>query len=207
MAHRIIQIPPMLAATINMGLSALDGLLFKNLEKCPHCGGRPMPYDTKEKQYVTLILGGKKHAINVKVRRFVCHDCGHLLYADEPFYPDTRMGSAIADLALCLSRTNSYSHAASIMTAMGIDITRGTVRNYAMSTLPMPEVSMMYGLPMPLSFMSLMGRGISAVNIKPEEVLLASDYPSRYRVPADGMGIACQYFQHKKEMKKIPQTF
>jgi len=90
---------------------------------------------------------------------------------------------------------------------MGIDITRGTVRNYAMSTLPMPEVNLMYGLPMPLSFMSLMGRGISAVNIQPAEVLQSSGHPSRYQVPADGMGIACQYFLHKKEMKKTPQTF
>ena len=197
----------MLTATINMGLSALDGLLFKDLAKCPHCGGLPMPYDTKKKQYVTLIVGGEKRVISVNIRRFICHDCGQLIYAEEPFYPDTRMGSAIADLALCLSRTTSYSHAAAIMQAMGIDITRGTVRNYAMSSLPMPEVSMMYGLPMPFSFMSLMGRGISAVHIKSEEVLKSSGYPSRYQIPVDGMGIASQYFRHKKEMKKIPQTF
>ncbi|HJJ35770.1 MAG TPA: hypothetical protein O0X27_01195 [Methanocorpusculum sp.] len=207
MTRRIIQIPPMLTATINMGLSALDGLLFKDLAKCPHCGGRPMPYDTKQKQYVTLIVGGEERIISVSVRRFICHDCGQLIYAEEPFYPDTRMGSAIADLALCLSRTTSYTRAAAIMQAMGIYITRSTVRNYALSTLPMPEVSMMYGLPMPYSFMSLMGRGISAVHIKPEEVLASSGYPSRYRVPADGIGIARQYFLHKKEMKKNPQTF
>ena len=197
----------MLAATITLGLSALDGLLFKDLQRCPHCGGKPMPYDTKEKQYVTLISNGAKRDITVSVRRFICHDCGRLLYANEPFYPGTRMGSAIADLCLSLCRSNSFSHTATIMQAMGIDITRGTVRNYAMSPLPMPEVNLMYGLPMPYSFMTLMGRGISAVDIQPSEVLRASGYPSRYRIPADGIGTANRYFTRKKEEKTVPQSF
>ncbi len=207
MPRRTIQIPPMIATIINMGLSAVDGLLFKDLDRCPHCGGRPMPYDTKEKQYVTLISGGIKREIRVKVRRFICHDCGKLLYANEPFYPYTRMGSAIADLALGLCRSNTYSHTASIMQAMGIDITRGTVRNYAMSSLPMPKVTPMYGMPMPYSFISLMGRGISAVNIQPAEVLRACGYPSRYQASPEAPETAYLYFMNKKEEKRTPQSF
>lgn len=202
MPRRQIKIPPMLSATINIGLSAIDGVLFKDLKKCPHCGGRPMPYDTKEKQYATLITNGEKRVITVRVRRFICHDCGKLLYADEPFYPDTREGSAIIDLAIALSLKNSFSHAASVMEALGIDISRGTVRNYALSDLPVSEISLMYGMPMPYSFINLIGRGISAADIPPAEILRAGGYPSRYIAPADGFGTAKNYFLARNERKK-----
>lgn len=207
MARHPVKIPPMLTATVNMGLSSLDGVLFKDLEKCPYCGGRPMPYDTKEKQYATLISNGEKKVVSVKVRRFLCHDCGKLLYADEPFYPDTRAGSAVIDLAISLSLKNSFSHAAAIMEALGIEINRGTVRNYAMSKLPLAGVSMMYGLPMPTSFITLMGRGISAANIRAEDVLKASGYPSRYTAPEGGYGTARAYFLRRNDMKKSLQSF
>ena len=202
MSRRQIKIPPMLSATINMGLSALDGVLFKDLEKCPHCGGRPMPYDTKEKQYATLITNGETRAVTVKVRRFICRDCGKLLYADEPFYPDTRVGSAVIDLALALSLKSSFSHAAVVMEALWIEINRGTVRNYALSTLPIGEISMMYGLPMPFSFISIIGRGISAAGIRTEDILKTSGYPSRYRPSADGFGTARDYFLTRPNRKK-----
>ncbi|HJJ33326.1 MAG TPA: transposase family protein [Methanocorpusculum sp.] len=202
MSRRQIRIPPMLSATINMGLSALDGALFKDLGKCPYCGGRPMPYDTKEKQYATLITNGEKRAVSVRVRRFICRDCGKLLYADEPFYPDTRVGSAVIDLALALSLKNSFSHAAAVMEALRIEINRGTVRNYALSDLPVGEISMMYGLPMPYSFINMIGRGISAAGINTEEILRASGYPSRYQAPPDGFGTARNYFLARSELKK-----
>lgn len=206
MSRHMVKIPPMLSATISMGLSALDGTLFKELDHCPYCGGRPMPYDTKEKQYVTLVSGGKKRVISVKVRRFTCRECGRLLYADEPFYPNTRTGSAIIDLAIGLSRNNSFSHAAVIMKALGIEINRGSVRKFAQSDFPMAEVSPMYGLPMPYSFISLMGRGISVTNVKPDEVLRSSSYPSRYH-PQENIETAAEYFRKKNEMRKRPQSF
>ena len=76
MAHRLIKIPPMLSATISMGIASLDGALFKEIGNCPHCGGRPMPYDTKTKNYATLLLPGGSRTVTVKVRRFLCKECG-----------------------------------------------------------------------------------------------------------------------------------
>lgn len=192
----------MLSTTLSMGLSALDGLVFKDIGKCLYCGGTPLPYDTKEKRYVTLSLGETKHTIVVKIRRYVCRDCGKLLYADEPFYPDTRIGSAIIDLALGLSQTNSLSHTAAIMQAMGIDINRSSIRNYSHSYLPMPEVSTIYGFPLPNSFISLISRGISAVSIHPSDVLKISNYPSRYISSCENRGTAYTYFMKKKEEKR-----
>ncbi|HJJ31813.1 MAG TPA: hypothetical protein O0X97_06165, partial [Methanocorpusculum sp.] len=206
MTRHMVKIPPMLTATISMGLSALDGTLFKELDRCPYCGGRPMPYDTKEKQYVTLVSGEERRVISVKIRRFTCRECGRLLYADEPFYPDTRTGSAVIDLAIGLCRTSSFSHAAAVMNALGIEINRGSVRKFAQSNLPMAAVSPMYGLPMPYSFISLLGRGISVMNVRPDDVLKSSGYPSRYR-PQENIETAVAYFRQKKEMKKRPQTF
>ena len=201
MAHRLIKIPPMLSATISMGIASLDGALFKEIGNCPHCGGRPMPYDTKTKNYATLLLPGGSRTVTVKVRRFLCKECGRLLYAEEPFYPDTRVGSAIVDLALSLSRTNSYSHAAAIMEALGIQMNRSSVRNYAQSNLPMTGFSSLYGLPLPNSLISLMGKSFSGTDDETAGVLRASGYPSRYMPPADKAGTAEEFFRRKMERK------
>lgn len=195
-----VRIPPMLIATVSMGLSALDGTLFKTLDRCPHCGGRPRPYDTKVKQYATLSTPQGKRVITVKIRRFICEDCGKLLYADEPFYPDTRVGSVIIDLALSLSRTASFSHAASVMEAMGIIVNRGSVRKYAESNLPMRPSNQLYGMALPTTFVSLIGRGISASSINPSDILVASGYPSRYS--ASETGTAKEYFKERNRRTK-----
>lgn len=199
MAHRLIKIPPMLSATISMGIASLDGALFKEIGNCPHCGGRPMPYDTKTKNYATLILPNGKHTVSVKVRRYTCKECGRLLYAEEPFYPETRVGSAIVDLALNLSRTNTYSHAAAIMEGLGIQMNRSSVRNYALSELPMTGFSSLYGLPLPNSLISLMGKSFSGTEDETADVLRSSGYPSRYVPPADGAGTAAAFFSRKYE--------
>ena len=198
MARRLIKIPPMLSATISMGIASLDGVLFKEIGDCPHCGGHPMPYDTKTKNYATLILPSGTHTVSVKVRRFICRECGRLLYAEEPFYPDTRVGSAIVDLALNLSRTNSYSHAAAIMEGLGIQMNRSSVRNYALSDLPMTGFSSLYGLPLPNSLISLMGKSFSGTEEETNLVLRASGYPSRYRPPENKAGTAAEFFKRKR---------
>ena len=156
-----------------------------------------MPYDTKTKNYATLILPSGTHTVSVKVRRFICRECGRLLYAEEPFYQDTRVGSAIVDLALNLSRTNSYSHAAAIMEGLGIQMNRSSVRNYALSDLPMTGFSSLYGLPLPNSLISLMGKSFSGTEEETNLVLRASGYPSRYRPPENKAGTASEFFKRK----------
>jgi len=195
------RIPPMLVATISMSISSLDGILFKEREKCPICGGKPLPYDTKEKHYATLKTPQGEKEIKVKVRRYTCEKCGKLLYADEPFYPGTRVGSSIIDLALSLCRVNSYSHTKIIMEEMGILENRGSIRNYALSSLPMTKYNILYGMPIPNSFISLMGRGLSPSGINPSEILITTGYPSRYTEPANGDGTARKFFSERNKIQ------
>ncbi|HJK08157.1 MAG TPA: hypothetical protein O0X54_01280, partial [Methanocorpusculum sp.] len=105
----------MLFDAIVCGISSIDKALFAHIGPCPYCGGTPAPYDTKEKIYATLHTREGTQKITVFVRRYHCRDCGRLLYADEPFYPDTRLGSTIVDLATALSLLNSFSHTAEII--------------------------------------------------------------------------------------------
>lgn len=199
MSRHLVKIPSMLVGMISIGLPLMDGMLFKNIHECPHCGGRPFPHDTKEKNYVTLITPEGTKKITVKVRRYRCKECGALLYADEPFYPDTRVGSAIIDLAVSLSKIYSFSHTAEIMKALGIDIDRGSVRNYAMSNLPMTPTSFLYGMQLSDSFISLVSKCASyGGNVSPDEILASSGYPSSYRAPEDGKGTAAEFTKSKK---------
>jgi len=204
MARHLVKIPSLLMTTVSVGLSSLDGTLFAKAKPCPLCGGKPQPYDTKEKQYMTLnTLMGKKR-ITVKVRRFKCKECGTLIYAEEPFYPDTRLGSAVVDMAISLSRLHSYSHTANIMNALGIEIDRGTVRNYALSNLPIPQANFLYGMQLPNSFISLMTTEISNPkgSITSEDILAASGYPDLYKAPADGKGTSAEFQKQKKLRRK-----
>ncbi|HJJ42019.1 MAG TPA: hypothetical protein O0W90_01735 [Methanocorpusculum sp.] len=199
MRRRPILIPSLFMTTINMGLMSLDNMLFSSPPKaCPVCGGRPGPYDTKEKIYANIITDTGINKINVRVRRFKCRDCGTLIYADEPFYPNTRVGSVIIDTALSLSSVNSYSKTAKIMNTLGIDINRGTVRNYALSNLPMQKSGIFYGLRMPATFVSLISKSAAySQTIDQYDVLELSRYPSYYHPPKDGKGTASEFFKNK----------
>lgn len=141
MPRQQVKIPSLLITTVMVGISSLEGTLFATAKPCPLCGGKPQPYDTKKKLYVILKTPTGRKKIMVNIRRFKCKKCGNLIYAEEPFYPDTRLGSAIVDMAISLARLHSYSHTAEIMKALGIEIDRGSVRNYALSNLPIPPAN------------------------------------------------------------------
>ncbi len=203
MPHHQVKIPSLLMTTVLVGISSLDGTLFATAKPCPLCGGRPQPYDTKKKLYVTLRTPMGEKRIMVNIRRFKCKKCGNLIYAQEPFYPDTRLGSAIVDMAISLSRLHSYSHTAEIMKALGIEIDRGSVRNYALSDLAIPQANFLYGMQLPNSFISLMTKEISGPkgSISSHEILASSGYPTSYKAPADGKGTSAE-FQRQKKLKK-----
>lgn len=203
-SRRPVKIPPMLFDAIVCGISSIDKALFAHIGPCPYCGGTPAPYDTKEKIYATLHTREGTQKITVFVRRYHCRDCGRLLYADEPFYPDTRLGSTIVDLATALSLLNSFSHTAEIINAMGIEIDRGSVRKYALSDLPVPKINFFYGFPLPFSLFSLIGRplGLKSGAAAGAEVLAASGFPSAYRAPPDGAGTSRARQEQRKEQKQ-----
>lgn len=199
-----IKIPPMLTDTITCGIASLDKTLFADTGPCPDCGGRAGPYDTKEKNYATICVGEATQKITVLVRRFKCSECGRLIYANEPFYPDTRVGSVVVDLAISLSLVNSFSKTAEIINAMGIEIDRGSVRKYALSPLPVPGITFMYGIPMPVSLFALTGRAgfRKSSATSGTEVLAACGFPSTYRAPSDFSGTSVARQKQRKEQKQ-----
>lgn len=203
MTRHQVKIPSLLMTTVLVGISSLDETLFATAKPCPICGGKPQPYDIKKKLYVTLRTPMGRKRITVNIRRFICKKCGNLIYAQEPFYPDTRLGSAIVDMAISLSRLHSYSHTAEIMKALGIEIDRGSVRNYALSDLAIPQANFLYGMQLPNSFISLMTKEISGPkgSISSQEILASSGYPASYKVPTDGKGTSAE-FQKQKKLKK-----
>ncbi|MDO5844817.1 MAG: hypothetical protein Q4Q53_06710 [Methanocorpusculum sp.] len=189
MSRRPVKIPSMLVGMISIGLPLMNGKVFKNKKDCPHCGGKTVPHDTKEKIFATLITPEGEKKITVRVGRYRCKECGALVYADEPFYPDTRVGSVIIDLAVSLSKIYSYSHTADIMKALGIEVDRGSVRKYAMSNLPAVQTSFLYGMQLPDSFVSVVSKCASlGASVSPDEILAASGYPSSYRAPVENSG-------------------
>lgn len=200
----MVKIPPMLQDTITCGIASLDQTLFADIGTCPHCGGRPGPYDTKEKQYATIRENNLPRKITVRVRRYRCTSCGAFLYADEPFYPDTRLGSTVVDLAIALSLVNSFSHAAELINSMGIEIDRGSVRKYALSTLPVPAITFFYGLPLPVSLFTLTGRAgsLQAGPARGAEILASSGYPSAYRTPQDLSGTTQARQKQRRDQKQ-----
>lgn len=204
MSRQPVKIPPMLSDTIVCGIASIDKALFAQTGSCPYCGGAAAPYDTKEKIYATLHTPEGEKKISVFVRRSHCRNCGKLLYADEPFYPDTRIGSAVVDLAIALSLVNTFSHTAEIINAMGIDIDRGSVRKYALSDLPVPKINFFYGFPLPFSLFSLIGRPMELKSgaAAGAEILAASGFPSAYRAPPDGAGTSRVRQKQRKEQKQ-----
>lgn len=204
MTRQQVKIPSLLITTVMVGISSLEGTLFATAKPCPLCGGKPQPYDTKKKLYVALKTPAGRKKITVNVRRFKCKKCGNLIYAQEPFYPDTRIGSAIVDMAISLSRLHSYSHTAEIMKALGIEIDRGSVRNYALSDLPIPPANFLYGMQLPNSFISLITKEVSGSkgSVPSGEILASSGYPSAYKPRSDGKNTSSEFQKQKKRENK-----
>ena len=204
MPRQQVKIPSLLITTVMVGISSLEGTLFATAKPCPLCGGKPQPYDTKKKLYVILKTPTGRKKIMVNIRRFKCKKCGNLIYAEEPFYPDTRLGSAIVDMAIYLARLHSYSHTAEIMKALGIEIARGSVRNYALSNLPIPPANFLYGMQLPNSFISLMTKEISGSkgSVSSGEILASRGYPSAYKPPLDGKNTSAEFQKQKKRKNK-----
>ena len=180
------RIHPMLAAIVSAALSAVDGVLFTECTACPVCGGSLRGYDTKKKQFVVVMDGDKQRTLYVYVKRFYCRECRRLCYADEPFYPGTRVGSPVIDLGLTISATMPPNRVAAYLAALGIVVNRTTCRLYAKRTFPAVPTTDVFGIRIPLSVVTLStlatGTGEGG-RIEGAEVLAACGFPSAYRAP------------------------
>ena len=182
------RIPHLIIDIVQSGLLACEGILFETRDSCPVCGGTLSGYDTKKKQFGVLREGDNNHPIHVVVKRFSCRKCHAVCFADEPFYPDTRIGSPLVDLCRTLAAGMSFNRATVFMAHMSIIIERGTVRNYAHRRFPEIPTTELYGIRLPLSIISLSelaARTGEGSRIPGAETLAAYGFPSAYRAAPD----------------------
>jgi hypothetical protein len=180
------RLPPMLSALVQTTLTSCDGARFDECGSCPHCGGELSGYDVRKKQFAIMTEGEQKRVIHVWVRRFLCRQCGQVCLADQPFYPDTRIGSPVVDLCVTLSETMPASRVSSCLAEMGIMVDRWSVRNYVRKNHPAIPAADMFGVRIPLSIVSLssLAVGISEGNhIDARALLAACGNPSRKETP------------------------
>lgn len=175
------RIPPLFSALLQTTLTLCDGVLFDECGACPHCGGELSGYDVKKKQFAIVMEGEQKKVVYVLVKRFLCHGCGQVSLANQPFYPDTRIGSPVVDLCVTLGETMPYSRVSSCLAEMGIVVDRWSARNYIRDNhRSVPSVDM-FGVRVPLSIGSLstLAMGISGGGrIDGPAVLAACNYPA-----------------------------
>ena len=207
-----LRIPPLLIDIVQSGLLICDGIVFDNRDTCPLCGGSLSGYDTKKKQFCILREDEKLRAVHVFVKRFTCRQCRTLCYADEPFYPDTRMGSPLVDLCVTLSTRMPFYRATVFIEHLGIHIDRGTIRNYARRSYPDVTTTDLFGIHLPLSILSLSELAVRSGEggcIEGTEALAACGFPSAYRaapnhLPAPEQGNPRKEEENKEEQQAYP---
>jgi hypothetical protein len=175
------RIHPIFSDLIPAALSACDGIVFDSHTSCPHCGGSLARYDVKKKHFAEIIDGSSTKTVTVLVERFRCRVCRAVVYADQPFYPNTRIGSPVVDLCVILIASMTFGCASAYLQQIGVNVDRWSVRNYAMKNIRQIPTSEQYGIVLPVSIISLaaltsdVGIGTS---IRASEVLSACGYPS-----------------------------
>jgi hypothetical protein len=180
------RIAPMLADIIQTALTACNGTVFDSRDTCPFCGGAISGYDTKKKQFAVLLDVKGRNPVHVVVKRFACRECKKVIFADEPFYPGTRIGSPVVDLCLTLSGIMPFTRTAAYLEEMGIHVDRMTVRNFSRLDVPEIPTADVFGIHLPMSIISLstlaarLGEGGC---IKGAEALAACGFPSAHRAP------------------------
>jgi hypothetical protein len=199
------RIPPLLIDIIQSGLAACDGIVFDSRDACPLCKGTLSGYDTKKKQFATIKETGELHSMHVFVKRFTCRECHAICFADEPFYPDTRIGSPLVDLCRTLGATMPFNRVAAHLLHLGIVIDRGTVRNYMNRSFPEIPTTNLFGIRLPPSIISLSelaARSGEGRRIPGTEALAACGFPSAYRAVTDRLLLPEQGNERQKEEDK-----
>jgi hypothetical protein len=200
--HRI---SPFLIDLIQSALLSCEGVVFESRDACPVCRGSLSGYDTKKKQFAIVIENDIPHPVKVFVKRFTCRTCHALCFADDPFYPDTRIGSPIVDLSHTLAERMPFYRSSVFMEQLGIRVDRGTIRNYARMQFPEIPTTDLFGIQLPLSIISLSELSVrtgEGSRIPGAEVLAACGFPSAYRAATDRLLLKKEGNEREKEKDK-----
>jgi len=183
---------PIVTTIVQSAISTVDGITFTGHSVCPSCGGPLTGYDTKRKQFAHLLIDNEETTLYVSVKRFSCTTCHKICYADEPFYPNTRIGSVIVDLCIALAMTIPVNRVPAYLAAMGIRMDRSSCRLYVphISSCHVRinarylDIDDKFGIHLPLSVLSLSAlaniRDLGS-HIDESEVIEACDFPSAPR--------------------------
>lgn len=186
------RILPIVTDIVQSSISATEGITFTGHAGCPACGGPLTGYDTKKKQFAHLINDNKEKTVYVFVRRYYCRNCNKVFYADEPFYPDTRIGSIILDLCIAFSMTMPVNRVPAYLAAMGVLVDRSSCRLYV-NHISSTHVRMnsryldlddKFGIHLPLSVLSLSSLAMvldEGSHLDESDVLAACGSPSAPR--------------------------
>ncbi len=194
---------------VQTALLACDGIEFSDRPSCPSCGGQVQGYDTRKKQFAVILENEQERVIHVRVRRFYCKSCKTYCYADEPFYPDTRMGSPVIDLCRTFASTMPFCRTATYLSRLGIIVDRSSVRNYANRNFGESRTADIFNMRLPFSIISLSSLAASAgegSGIEGAEILAACGYPSAHRAAPHLPAGEKREQRHEKEEKKERQA-
>ncbi|MFY9800641.1 MAG: hypothetical protein WAK10_05285 [Methanoregula sp.] len=200
-----LRIPPLLKDIVQSGLVACDGIIFDYRDACPVCGGKLSGYDMKKKQFAVIQEADEHKPVHVFVKRFSCQECNTICFADEPFYPDTRIGSPVIDLCRTLGTIMPFNRVAVNLLQLEIVIDRGTVRNYMHRSFPDIPTADLFGIHLPVSILSLADiatRLSEGRRIPGTEALAACGFPSAYRAAPHSPRPAEQGKEREEEKDK-----
>jgi len=174
------RINPIFSELIPTALYACNDILFDRCSSCPRCGGSLAGYDVKTKHFADIIEGHLTKTVIVRIKRFRCSECGMIVYADQPFYPNTRTGSPVVDLCVVLSTKMPYARAATCLREFGLNVDRWSVRNYAIKNPRHIQSTELYGILLPKSIISLAALTSNSIgtSVRASDVLSACGYPS-----------------------------
>lgn len=183
-------IPPLMTEIVQTGISAFEGVVFTQHTACPVCGGSLIGYDIKKKQFAHLVTEHTERTVFVSVKRFYCRDCHRVCYADEPFYPNSRIGSVVIDLCLALSMTMPPNRVSAYLAVMGVRVNRMSCRLYIRNSRHPPvrdsarslEANAMFGIHLPRSILALSVLALEVDEgnqIREKDILQACGFPSR----------------------------
>ena len=180
MTNRIV-LSPMFGELIITALCGVSNMTFMDPPSCPTCHGASkktfLDHDTLKRRFATVIIKGEKVKLSVSVKRYMCKQCGRVVFARSPFYPNTRLGSPVVDLAMSLASRYSFYQTYQIMEILNISISRSAIRALAQNREWNITTVSLSGLLLPVSLLSLGTlMSTSHSDLTSEDVLVACGF-------------------------------